>query len=91
MFACLAIHATAEPQTIAIRLPFSKRDALIAQEPATYYLTPHYVDYPCVLVRLKRVARPVLRDLLDAGRRFVSDRSQRVTPRRPRSMGVRKR
>ena len=72
MFACLAIHRSAEPNTLAIRMDFDQRDELIAADPKTYYLTDHYVDYPCVLVRLARVRRDALRDLLLMGWRFMS-------------------
>jgi hypothetical protein len=72
MFACLAINRSAEPNTLAIRMDFDRRDELIAAEPITYYLTDHYVDYPCVLVRLARVRQDALRDLLLMGWRFMS-------------------
>jgi hypothetical protein len=72
MFACLAINRSAEPNTLAIRMDFEQRDELIAAEPKTYYLTDHYVDYPCVLVRLARIRQDALRDLLLMGWRFVS-------------------
>ena len=72
MFACLASHRSAEPNTLVVRMDFDERDGLIAAEPKTYYLTDHYVDYPCVLVRLTRVRHDALRDLLLMGWRFVS-------------------
>jgi hypothetical protein len=76
MFACIAIHRSAEPDTLAIRMDFADRDELIAADPATYYLTDHYVDYPAVLVRLARVNRDALKDLLQMGWRFVSRRTR---------------
>src|SRR2546426_6077849 len=72
MFACLAVHRSAEPDTLVIRLQFEHRDELIDADPTTYYLTDHYVNYPCVLVRLTRVRADALRDLLLMGWRFVS-------------------
>jgi hypothetical protein len=77
MFACCTSHKSAEPDSLAIRMEFDRRDELIAAEPATYYLTPHYVGYPCVLVRLSRVNREALADLLLMGWRFVSSKRQR--------------
>jgi hypothetical protein len=83
MFACIAIHRSAEPDSLAIRMDFTQRDELIAADPATYYLTPHYVDYPVVLVRLSRVRPDALRDLLLAGWRFESIRGgRRARPRK---------
>lgn len=77
MFACLAIHRSAEPGSLAIRIDFDQRDELIAADPTTYYLTDHYVNYPVVLVRLARVDQDALRDLLRTGWGFVATRSKR--------------
>ena len=72
MFVCMTSHKSAEPNTLAVRMDFAERDALIAEDPATYYLKDHYVDYPCVLVRLSRVHPDALRDLVQSAYRFVS-------------------
>jgi hypothetical protein len=72
MFACLASHRSAEPNTLVVRLPFDRRDELIAEAADLFYLTDHYIDYPCVLVRLPRVRKHMLRDLLRMGWRFMS-------------------
>jgi hypothetical protein len=88
MFACLAVHRSAEPETLAIRIDFDQRDELLAADPKTYYLTDHYVSYPCVLVRLRRVHPDALRDLLLMAWRFVSRTNRRIGPRkrsRPRT------
>ncbi|HEY7449115.1 MAG TPA: MmcQ/YjbR family DNA-binding protein [Vicinamibacterales bacterium] len=87
MFACIAIHRSAEPNSLVVRIDFSQRDELIAAEPDVYYVTDHYVNYPSVLVRLDRVHRDALRDLLHMAWEFVSSRSKRRArpPRRKRS------
>ena len=72
MFACIASHTSAEPGTLVVRIDFDQRDELIATDPATYYLTDHYVDYASVLVRLTRVHPDALRDLLLTACRFMS-------------------
>lgn len=72
MFACLAVHRSAEPNTLVVRMDFDQRDELIDAEPRTYYLKDHYVDYPCVLVRLTHIREDSLRDLLLMGWRFMS-------------------
>ncbi len=64
MYACIAVHKSAEPDTLAVMVGLDERDELIAADPAVYYLTDHYVDYPTVLVRLGRVRRDALADLL---------------------------
>jgi hypothetical protein len=55
-----------------VRIPFDQRDELIANDPSTYYLKEHYINYACVLVRLSRVHPDALRDLLLTAHRFVS-------------------
>jgi hypothetical protein len=69
--ACMASHKSAEPNTLVVRLSFDQRDAIIADAPETYYLKPHYASYESVLVRLSRIDREALRDLLHASWRFV--------------------
>jgi hypothetical protein len=83
MFTCLASHRSAEPDTLVVRVAFEQRDDLLAGDPSTYYVTEHYVNYPCVLVRLSRIHRDALRDLLSMGWRFVSkSRARSIVPGR---------
>ncbi|HKH74333.1 MAG TPA: MmcQ/YjbR family DNA-binding protein [Vicinamibacterales bacterium] len=72
MFACVAINKSAEPDSMVVRMDMTQRDLLIEDDPATYYVTDHYVDYPCVLVRLSRVSPESLRDLIRGAHRFIS-------------------
>ena len=72
MFACVAINKSAEPNSMVVRMDLAQRDLLIEEDPATYYLTDHYVDYPCVLVRLSRVSPDSLRDLIRGAHRLIS-------------------
>ena len=82
MFVCIASHKSAEPNTLAVMMDFADRDALIEDDPGTYYLKEHYVSYPCVLVRLSRVRADALRDLVTGAHRYVSARARRkVVPR----------
>jgi hypothetical protein len=72
LLACMASHKSAEPNTLVVRLDFADRDALIADDPRTYYLKPHYEGYPSVLVRLPLIEREALRDLLQSAWRVVT-------------------
>jgi hypothetical protein len=72
IFACQAINKQAEPQSLMVRLPIDQRDALIEEAPDVYYLKPHYEPWPCVLVRLPKVHRDALRDLLTGAWRQAS-------------------
>jgi hypothetical protein len=77
MFACLASHRSAEPETLVVMMDFADRDALLEDDPDTYYLKDHYLDYPCVLVRLSRIHPEALRDLVIGAHRFVSAKTGR--------------
>jgi hypothetical protein len=77
MFVCMASHKSAEPNTLAVMMDFANRDALVEDDPGTYYLKEHYVNYPCVLVRLSRVPADALRDLIAGAHRFVSAKAGR--------------
>lgn len=90
MFAVIAIHRSAEPNTLAVRIPFMHRDELIAAQPDVYYLTEHYVNYPVVLVRLNRVHADALLDLLHMGWRFVSESGRRIRSSRGRRAPARR-
>jgi len=81
MIACVAINKDAEPNSLMIRMPIDQRDELIAEQPDIYYLKPHYEPYPCLLVRLGKVHRDALKDLLTGAWR----RASAEKPRRPRS------
>ena len=91
MFVCIASHKSAEPNTLVVMMDFADRDALVEDDPDTYYLKEHYLNYPCVLVRLSRVRADALRDLVTGAHRFVSARvrkksvggTRRGTARRP--------
>ena len=83
LLACMASHKSAEPGSLVVRIGFEEREALIADDPRTYYLKPHYLDYPVVLVRLALIDREALRDLLRSAWRTVttSDPKRRTRPR----------
>ena len=72
MFVCIASHKSAEPNTLVVMMDFADRDALVEDDPDTYYLKEHYLNYPCVLVRLSCVHADALRDLIAGAHRFVS-------------------
>jgi len=74
ILACTAIHKSAEPGSLMVRLGFERRGALVAENPDAFYLTPHYEPYPVVLVRLSQVSRAYLGALLKEAWEF--DRGQ---------------
>jgi hypothetical protein len=64
MFVVQAGHRSAEPGSISVAVGFQNRERLIASNPNVFYLKPHYKPYPVVLVRLRRIKRAALRQLL---------------------------
>jgi hypothetical protein len=82
LLACKAIHRSAEPETLMVRVGAADRDRLIDAEPASYYLTAHYMANESVLVRLASVDRKGLQALLQLAWKFVS--ATAASSRRPR-------
>src|SRR5262245_39692999 len=74
LMTCPAINKSAEANSIMVRVPLEQRSGMIAEAPETYYVTEHYVNYPCVLVRLSEIQPDALKDLLRMSWQFVSSK-----------------
>jgi hypothetical protein len=81
IIAGIPIHKSAEPGSLMVRVETTARDEMIAEQPDIYYTAAHYENYPCVLVRLSRVSRDILEDLLRLSHRFAN--TTRPGKRRP--------
>jgi hypothetical protein len=57
---------------LALRCDFLDRQILLQADPDTFFLTDHYRAYPIVLVRLDKVRRSALPDLLERAWRMVA-------------------
>ena len=86
LLCCPALHSSAEPGTLAIRIDPAERARLIESSPSIYYVTNHYLNYPTVLVRLARIDRESLENLLGTAWKFVTAREtpQGQAPKRGR-------
>ena len=73
----LASHTSAEPETLVVRAGFDERALLLEDAPDTYYVTDSYEKYPVVLVRLSRMNREALHDLLSVSRRLALAKTAR--------------
>jgi hypothetical protein len=82
LVACTAIHPSAEPDSLMVRIDFRARDALLAKQADTYYMTHHYRSYATVLVRLAKIGRQELRNLLEEAAQFVGAQKAKKTSRR---------
>ena len=74
LLACAAIHESAEPGSIVIRVGAEQRARLMAEHPDALYLPAHYAKHPAVLARLALVDRDSLRDILGAAWLFVTEK-----------------
>ena len=59
-------------ETLVLRTDFVSRQILTQADPDTFFFTDHYRDYPLVLVRLEKVSRAALPDLLERAWRQVA-------------------
>lgn len=62
---------------IVVRMPFDRREELMAADPETYFITDHYRDYPWVLVSLPKVHADALPDLLRIAHRTAAAAKKR--------------
>ncbi|MQA76444.1 MAG: hypothetical protein GEU88_19315 [Solirubrobacterales bacterium] len=66
-------------ETLVVKVDPLEREALLADPSGAYFITPHYQDYPYVLVRLERADAEELRELLieawlrEAPKRLVAE------------------
>lgn len=67
----LATHRSAEPETLVVRVGAEERAWLLEDAPDIYYVTDYYRRHPVVLVRLSRIDRDALRDLLSVSWRLT--------------------
>lgn len=77
LLTCAAVHASAEPGSIVVRVSAEQRARLMASYPDALYLPDHYAKHPAVLARLGRLDRDSLRDILGAAWLFVTEKAVR--------------
>ena len=62
-------------ESLAIRMEFAEREMLIEGEPATFYITEHYRNYPMVLIHLSKVHPEELKRIFaNAWRQYAGNR-----------------
>lgn len=85
LLACVPINKSAEANSLAVKIDPEHRAELLRQQPDVYYITDHYAPHATVLVRLAKITRTDLQELLRDACRFVkSAASKRSRPRRRR-------
>jgi hypothetical protein len=67
---------------LVVHMPIEDRDALIAEDPETYFITDHYLKYPYILVNLARATPDAMRDLLRGAWRSAAAEKKKGKGRR---------
>jgi hypothetical protein len=84
LLTCPALHKSAEPNSLVVKIGIDQRAELIAGDPDVYYVTDHYLNYPSVLVRMSNIDHESLKGLLFSACRFV------IGAKKTKNRGVRK-
>jgi hypothetical protein len=82
LFAWFPNKKEVEPGSLGVRMSFLERDHRIAKDSAIYYYTPHYKEYPSVLVRAWLLKQAELQALLESGHEFVISETKRKKTRK---------
>jgi len=88
LLACMPSNKSAEANSIVVRIDLEQRAELLREHPETYYITDHYAPHPTVLVRLSKITRTDLKELLRDARRFVSSSTPKSAGRKRRLRSV---
>jgi hypothetical protein len=59
-------------ESLAIKIDFDTREALLQANPGAFFITDHYRGYPAMCVHLSAVRRPELKALLDLSWRYIA-------------------
>jgi hypothetical protein len=63
-------------ESLVIGVDFDQREEMMKGAPEKFYITDHYLNYPWMLVRMSKVNRDELRDLLmGSWRRVIGKRN----------------
>ena len=80
IIACVPSSKSAEANSIVVHIDREHRAELLRQDPDIYYVTDHYAPYPTVLVRLAKISRADLKELLRDACRNVSSKAKKTGP-----------
>jgi hypothetical protein len=81
IIACIPTNKSAEANSIVVHIDLEHRAELLRQDPDVYYVTAHYAPYPTVLVRLSKIARADLKELLRDACRHLSSAAKKAGPK----------
>jgi hypothetical protein len=73
----LFIRLHQDMDKIVVKMPFDRREELMAADPKTYFITDHYRNYPWILVSLSRLHPDALPELLQTAHAAASPAKKR--------------
>jgi hypothetical protein len=73
---CLFVRQHQDGESLVVKIDPAHRAMRMKADPETFYITDHYLNYPYMLVRLSKVAKEDLRELLE-------DAWEQCAPSRP--------
>lgn len=68
----LFARALDDDRSVVVKVDFDERAALVDEAPESYVVTPHYQNYPMVIVRLPKVRRDDLEERLVEAWRYCA-------------------
>lgn len=74
----IAAHASAEANSLVVRVDPEERAGWLDEAPDVYYLTEYYERHPVVLVRMAKVDTDALKDVLATAWRLTSNKGSRL-------------
>jgi hypothetical protein len=57
---------------VVVKIDYDRREVLMKADPATYFITDHYRNYPMMIVRLSKVDQADLQELLEGAWQIAS-------------------
>jgi hypothetical protein len=66
---------------LVVRMSIEDRGELMAEDPETYFISDHYLNYPYILVNLERVKPDAMRDLLRGASKSAAEGKKRKPKR----------
>ncbi len=71
----LMVRLREDFETIVVKATWEDRERLMAVDPEVYYVTDHYLKYPCVLARLSKLKPSALTPLMRLAWQNVAPKS----------------
>jgi hypothetical protein len=82
LLTCPAIHKSAEPNSLLVKIAPAEREQLLSTAPDAFYVTDHYGSDSVILVRLAKIDRKALEALLEKAWGLVNESAKKSRRKR---------